>query len=116
MKVSYNTKVWSDTGTVYKQRITMTEREFDAICDAIRCEQAMGFPQKEKYSNECDTVLRVYFKAPHIEKFKQPYLKKALNVSFLTLTQARYLRKYAEIKDRLKTERYNTYIQIIGGN
>lgn len=112
MKVSYNTMVWSSSGTVYRQRVALTEREFEKIKDAFLCEIAMGFPQKEKYSYECDEVLKCYFKEPKLEKFKAPYLRKPINVAYLTLTQARYLEKFVELKHRLKSDR-NTYIQIV---
>ena len=112
MKVSYNTMAWDETGTIYRQRITMTEREFDAICDAIYCEITMGFPQKDKYSHECEAVLREYFEVPKISEFKPSPFAKPQTVAFLTLTQARYLRKYTELNKRLNADRYNTYILI----
>jgi len=73
----------------------------------------MSFPQKEKYSHECDAVLKKYFKVPTLSEFDYPLLKRPMTVSYLTLTQARYLRKYSELKDRLKMDR-NTYILIKG--
>ena len=115
MKVSYNTMIWGSTGTVFRQRVRMSLREFEAICDAIRCEIAMDFPQKDKYSHECEAVLREYFKPPTLEKFEQPYLKNPLTVAYLTLTQARYLCKYEELKSRLKFDR-NTYLLVEGVN
>lgn len=108
MKISYGEKIktWGSNGTVYTQRLLLTERAFIAIQNAIASEIALGYPRWKEYSfSEGDAKL--YLKPMKVTNIKEG------NYSYLTLTQARYISKFAETKGRLKDDR-NTYIKIEG--
>lgn len=110
MKVSYGRYVVSPWGSVYKQRIAVTQREYDAICDAILSERALNYPNMKKYSWATTPYEVSYTLTPlkleHAIGEKNP-------IAFLKITHARFLLKYPELKDRLKLDR-NTYIEIVG--
>lgn len=81
MKISHNKKRFHPTdGTVYRQTLTVTPEEYEAIDNHILAEIATGLPRfKEYIETGTDSI---YMKALH----------PCNNVVYLNLTQARYIK------------------------
>jgi len=97
-KVSYHTRCDNNTGDVYRQTISMDLKTFKELQLKVDAEKAMEYPQKDKYIFTCG-----------YETFLKPLELYKNAISYLTLTQARFIDLY--LKLNLKTDR-NTCIII----
>lgn len=81
MKISHNkTKYHPTEGTVYRQTLSVTPEEYEAIDNHIRAEIAQGFPRFKKYIETSTDTL--YMKPLLIDN----------KIVYLNLTQARYVK------------------------
>ena len=95
MKISYNVKEIGEDGTVYRQRIRVTEREFDKLRDIVSTEIAMGYP---KVGDDLES-----------RRFFTPLVLGG-NISYLKLTHIKYFKRFKGM-ERLLLDR-NTFIFI----
>lgn len=96
MKLSYQ-KHWGECGTVYTQRIKMTEDIFVQLRDAVQAEIALNYPRKEKYTQTSG-----------YQFFLEPLKTNGYSLCYLNHTQTRFVNLFLKLplKDR------NTYIKI----
>lgn len=99
MKLSYRTH-WSPDGTAYKQRVSLSQQEFENLRDAVYAEIAQNLPRKEKYISTSG-----------YELFMRPLeFENNLNVCYLNNTQARFCNLF--LGGKLKVSNRNIYIVI----
>jgi len=99
MKLSYR-KHWSPDGTVYKQRVSLSQQEFEHLRDAVYAEIAQNLPRKDLYINTSG-----------YELFMRPLeLENNLKVCYLNNTQARFCNIF--LGGKLKVSDRNIYIVI----
>ena len=98
-KVSYMSRLDNDTGTLYRQTISMSIDTFEILADKIIAEIAMRYPREKEYSCTAGYA-QAYLKPLNLHKMK---------IAYLTLTQARFIN--LSLKMKLKSDR-NTCIII----
>lgn len=112
MTISYGRREYSPSGTMYTQRVLMTEEEWAIFAGNLQMEISNGYPNRAVYGrNNPDIYVAAYLQMPKVYRV---YANSPQSTAYLNLTQTCFLKLLlgsSEIGNRLKTNQ-NTYIEI----